>query len=78
MPALERLYTIAPSFRAEKSRTTRHLSEFWHAEMEIAWGSNDDVMVHGEGVVRNIASTLLDQHSDDLESMGRDLELVAR
>ena len=38
MPALERLYTIAPSFRAEKSRTRRHLTEFWHAEMEIAWG----------------------------------------
>ena len=37
MPALERLYTIAPSFRAEKSRTRRHLTEFWHAEMEIAW-----------------------------------------
>ena len=36
MPALERLYTIAPSFRAEKSRTRRHLTEFWHAEMEIA------------------------------------------
>ena len=78
MPALERLYTMAPSFRAEKSRTRRHLTEFWHAEMEIAWGSNDDVMVHGEGVVRNIASTLLEQHSDDLENMGRDLDLVAR
>ena len=33
MPALERLYTIAPSFRAEKSRTRRHLTEVWHAEM---------------------------------------------
>ena len=39
MPALERLYTMAPSFRAEKSRTRRHLTEFWHAEMEIAWAS---------------------------------------
>ena len=78
MPALERLYTMAPSFRAEKSRTRRHLTEFWHAEMEIAWASNDDVMVHGEGVVRNIASTLLDKHSDDLSNMGRDLELISR
>ena len=48
MPALERLYTIAPSFRAEKSRTRRHLTEFWHAEMEIAWASNNEVMKHGE------------------------------
>ncbi|HIA25106.1 MAG TPA: asparagine--tRNA ligase, partial [Candidatus Poseidoniales archaeon] len=78
MPALERLYTIAPSFRAEKSRTRRHLTEFWHAEMEIAWGGNADVMEHGESLVRNIASTLLDERSDELQSLGRDLDLVAR
>ena len=59
MPALERLYTIAPSFRAEESRTRRHLTEFWHAEMEMAWASNDEIMAHGEGVVRHIARTLL-------------------
>jgi len=78
MPALERLYTMAPSFRAEKSRTRRHLTEFWHAEMEIAWASNNDVMQHGEGVVRNIARTLLDDRSGELESLGRDLSLVER
>ena len=78
MPALERLYTMAPSFRAEKSRTRRHLTEFWHAEMEIAWASNDEVMNHGEGVVRNIARTLLEDRSTELESLGRDLSLVER
>ena len=78
MPALERLYTIAPSFRAEKSRTRRHLTEFWHAEMEIAWATNEEVMTHGEGVVRHIASTLLDERSDELQSLGRDLELIGR
>ena len=78
MPALERLYTIAPSFRAEKSRTRRHLTEFWHAEMEIAWGGNSDVMNHGEALVRHISSTLLDERSDELETLGRDLDLVAR
>ncbi len=78
MPALERLYTIAPSFRAEKSRTRRHLTEFWHAEMEIAWGGNADVMEHGESLVRKIASTLLDERSDELQSLDRDLDLVAR
>ena len=61
MPALERLYTIAPSFRAEKSRTRRHLTEFWHAEMEIAWASNDEVMNYGEGLVRATASKLLEE-----------------
>ena len=78
MPALERLYTIAPSFRAEKSRTTRHLSEFWHAEMEIAWAGNDDVMKHGEAVVRNIAQTVLDERENELTALGRDLELISR
>ena len=78
MPALERLYTMAPSFRAEKSRTRRHLTEFWHAEMEIAWASNDDVMEHGEGVVRHVARTLLEERSDELEELGRDVSVVER
>ena len=78
MPALERLYTMAPSFRAEKSRTRRHLTEFWHAEMEMAWASNDDIMEHGEGVVRHIARTLLDEREKELVDVGRDLDLVAR
>jgi len=78
MPALERLYTIAPSFRAEKSRTRRHLTEFWHAEMEIAWGGNEDVMQHGENLVRHISRTLLEERGAELSDLGRDLELVAR
>ncbi len=78
MPALERLYTMAPSFRAEKSRTRRHLTEFWHAEMEVAWASNDEVMEHGEGVVRHVASTLLEERPEELEELGRDLSSVAK
>ena len=78
MPALERLYTIAPSFRAEKSRTRRHLTEFWHAEMEMAWSSNDDIMKHGEGVVRSIATTLLDEREEELTLLERDLDTIAR
>ena len=78
MPALERLYTIAPSFRAEKSRTRRHLTEFWHAEMEIAWGGNEDVMAHGEALVRHICKTLLEERSEELESLDRDLDLIRR
>ena len=78
MPALERLYTIAPSFRAEKSRTRRHLTEFWHAEMEIAWADNNDVMDHGEALVRHIARTLLTERPAELESLGRDLEVIRR
>ena len=78
MPALERLYTIAPSFRAEKSRTRRHLTEFWHAEMEVAWASNDEIMKYGEGVVRATARNLLEEREDELNEIGRDLDLIAR
>ena len=70
MPALERLYTIAPSFRAEKSRTTRHLSEFWHAEMDV-WASNAEIMSHGEGLVRH-TKTVLDEREAELNSIDRD------
>ena len=77
MPALERLYTIAPSFRAEKSRTRRHLTEFWHAEMEMAWATNSDIMAHGEGVVRHIARALLEEREDELTYLERDLNLIA-
>ena len=78
MPALERLYTIAPSFRAEKSRTRRHLTEFWHAEMEVAWASNDEIMTYGEGVVRATARNLLEERENELTEIGRDLDLIAR
>ncbi len=78
MPALERLYTVAPSFRAEKSRTRRHLTEFWHAEMEVAWASNEEIMNHGEGVVRRIAASMLEERSEALSSLGRDLSAIER
>lgn len=78
MPALERLYTIAPSFRAEKSRTRRHLTEFWHAEMEVAWASNEEIMNYGEKLVRHISSSLIDERSAELEAVGRDLDKVSK
>ena len=42
------------------------------------WANNDEIMSHGEGVVRRIAKTLLDERSDELASLDRDLDLVAR
>ncbi len=42
--SLEDIYTIGPTFRAERSRTRRHLTEFWMAEVESAWASNGDIM----------------------------------
>lgn len=70
--ALERIYCVAPSFRAEKSRTRRHLTEFWHAEMELAWAGNADIMDHGEALVQHVCRVVLDTCSADLEALGRD------
>ena len=46
--------------------------------MEIAWASNAEVMEHGEGLVRHIAKTLLEERSTELESLGRNLEDIKR
>ena len=78
--ALERIYTIAPSFRAEKSSTSRHLTEYWHAEMEIAWGGLDEIARHAEGVVSHIARSVMEKNLDDLKGLGQDpkkLEVIA-
>ena len=64
--------------QSRESRTRRHLTEFWHAEMEMAWASNDEIMAHGEGVVRHIARTLLDEREDELTFLERDLDKLAR
>ncbi len=69
---LEKIYTIAPSFRAEKSKTSRHLTEFWHAEMEVAWADFKQIQDYGEGLIKNIVSKVLDNHKEDLVTLGRD------
>jgi len=68
----EKLYTIAPSFRAEKSKTSRHLTEYWHAEMEAAWASFKDIQDYGEGVLKHMVKAVLEKHRKELEILGRD------
>ena len=70
--ALEKIYTIAPSFRAEKSKTSRHLTEYWHAEMELAWADFKDVIDHGEKLVKFVVKAVLDKHKEELVTIGRD------
>ena len=70
--ALEKIYTIAPSFRAEKSKTSRHLTEYWHAEVEAAWMNLDELLDVGEGVVKHVVSAVLKQHTEDLLILKRD------
>ncbi len=72
--ALEKIYTISPSFRAEKSKTSRHLTEYWHAEMEIAWADFKEIMDHGEALLKHIVQSVLDTNKLELESLGRDIK----
>ena len=71
--ALERIYTIAPSFRAENSKTSRHLTEYWHAEMEEAWATFADIIDHGEGAIKHILKRVLEENEADLKILGRDI-----
>jgi asparaginyl-tRNA synthetase len=76
--ALEDVYCIAPSFRAEKSRTPRHLTEYWHAEMEMAWSGMEEVLRHGERVVAHVCRRVAEANARDLAVLGRDPETLRR
>ena len=71
--ALEKIYTIAPSFRAEKSKTSRHLTEYWHAEMEFAWADFEKLQDYGEGLLKAIVKEVLDKNKDELKILERDV-----
>ncbi|MEK6933236.1 MAG: asparagine--tRNA ligase [Nanoarchaeota archaeon] len=71
--ALEKIYCIAPSFRAEKSKTSRHLTEYWHAEMEAAWASFKDIQDYGEELIKHIVKKVLEKNKDELKILERDI-----
>ncbi len=70
--ALEKIYTISPSFRAEKSKTSRHLTEYWHAEMEMAWANFDQIIDHGEALLKFVTKKVLERHVPELKILKRD------
>src|SRR3984893_10233291 len=70
--ALGKVYTFGPAFRAEKSKTRRHLTEFWMLEPEAAYADLDDVMALGEGLVSAIVQSALNNKSRELETLKRD------
>ncbi|MAE13819.1 asparagine--tRNA ligase [Candidatus Woesearchaeota archaeon] len=74
--SLEKIYTIAPSFRAEKSKTSRHLTEYWHAEMEGAWFSFKDIQDHGEALIKYVVKNVLDKNKPELELLERDTKIL--
>ncbi len=70
--ALGRIYTFGPTFRAEKSKTRRHLTEFWMIEPEMAWYDQDDNMDLQEDFVRYLVQRVLDRRAAELAVLERD------
>jgi asparaginyl-tRNA synthetase len=64
--ALGKVYTFGPTFRAENSNTTRHLSEFWMIEPEVAFNNLDDNMDLSEDFIKSVISYVLENCKDDL------------
>lgn len=75
--ALERVYSFGPCFRAEKSETRRHLTEFWGVEPEMAYVGAEENMAFQERFIRAILGKVADERADDLRSLGRDPEELA-
>lgn len=70
--SLEKIYTVAPSFRAEKSKTSRHLTEYWHTEMEVAWMDLDGLAKEAEGLISFICQKVATECAMELRELGRD------
>src|SRR5438874_6906995 len=70
--ALGKVYSFGPTFRAEKSKTRRHLTEFWMVEPEVAFAELDDIMELAEGLISFIVQRCLERRRDELVTIGRD------
>jgi len=70
--ALGRVYCFGPTFRAEKSKTRRHLTEFWMVEPEVAYATLDDIIELAEGLVVEVVSRVLDRRARELKTLERD------
>ncbi len=71
--AFGKTYCFGPTFRAEKSKTRRHLTEFWMVEPEIAYAHLDDVMTLAENFISYIVERVLENRKDELAILERDV-----
>jgi len=69
---LEKVWSLTPSFRAEKSRTTRHLMEFWHLEAEAAWLGFEGILRVEENLIEYILHHVAETVPNELKALGRD------
>ncbi len=71
--ALGKVYSFGPTFRAEKSKTRRHLTEFWMVEPEMAYAGLEDLLQLAEAYLTHIVTAVLEKHRADLKVIGRDI-----
>ena len=71
--ALGRVYCFGPTFRAEKSKTRRHLTEFWMVEPEMAYATLDDAIDLAESLITSVVARTLDERRRELETLERTL-----
>ena len=76
--ALGKVYSFGPTFRAEKSKTRRHLTEFWMVEPEMAFAELDDIMNLAEGLLSQIVRRVLAKRRKELEFIGRDVSQLEK
>lgn len=76
--SLEKVYNMGPTFRAEKSKTSRHLSEFWMAEMEAAWITLPELTEIAKQEVQYIIQQVLEKNKHELEILGQDIEKLSK
>jgi len=69
---MPKVYSVTPSFRAEKSRTAKHLTEFHHLEAEAAWWTSEDNLAFQERMVERLAHDVAAECADDLRVLGQD------
>jgi len=76
--AMGKIYTFGPTFRAEKSKTRRHLSEFWMIEPEVAFNNNDDNMDLIERFMKFVVAKVLEHCRPELEIIERDVTTLEK
>jgi asparaginyl-tRNA synthetase len=76
--ALGKVYSFGPTFRAEKSKTRRHLTEFWMVEPEVAFAELDDIMKLGEDFITFIVKRVLERRKPELATIERDISKLEK
>ena len=76
--ALGKVYSFGPTFRAEKSKTRRHLTEFWMVEPELAYAELDDLVELAEGLISFMVKRCVDRRRADLQAIGRDISKLEK